>query len=147
MRFWLALAFALAAGVAQAQQFPIPLNQTAVDQQVSASGVSSFSFVSLNSQRMTLESLTVNNGASAGKVLVLDAAALPSNGAVASCTSSATARPCVMWCYPLAATSGVFQQWNSPLRFTTGIIAAFSTGADCSTFTASATANFSGQAP
>lgn len=131
---------------AQDAQFPVPLDQLALDQQVSADSVSNFVFSSLNSQRRTLRALTVKNGASAGFVMVFDAASLPGNGAVTSCTSSATARPCLMWCVPLAANSAVAVEWDSPLRFTTGIVAGFST-TGCDTITASATAKFMGQAP
>lgn len=143
----LALAFALLALPASAQDFPLPLNQYSIDQQVSANGVSSFPFVSGNSQRRSLYSLTVVSGAASGRVIVFDAAALPSDGAVAACTSSATTRPCVMWCRPLSANDAMSVQWMSPMRFTTGIIAAFSTGANCATLTASTTAMFQGQAP
>lgn len=131
---------------AQDAQFPLPLTQLAIDQQVSADAVSNFVFASPNSQRRTLRSLTVKNGAAAGFVMVFDAAALPGNGAVTSCTSSATARPCLMWCVPLAATSWVTNEWGSPLRFTTGIVAGYST-TGCDSITASATAKFQGQAP
>lgn len=140
-------ALLLLSGPAWAQQeFPVPLSQVAVDQQVSADSVSNFVFTSPNSQRRTLFSLSVKSGASAGFVLLIDGASLPSNGALTPCASSATARPCRMWCMPLAANSGMAVQWEAPLRFTTGVVAAFST-TGCDTLTASATAAFAGQAP
>ncbi len=129
-----------------AQQFPIPLNQTSIDQQVSADTVSNFVFTSPNSQNKTLLTLSVKNAAASGYVMVFDAAALPGNGAVTSCTSSATTRPCLMWCVPLGANSSLSAQWGSPLRFTTGVVAGFST-TGCDSITASATAKFMGQAP
>lgn len=142
----LALFLALLAAPAAAQEFPAPLDQVALDQQVSADSVSNFVFVSPNSQRRTLRTLTVKNAAVAGFVMVFDAASLPTNGAVTSCTSSATARPCLMWCWPLAANTPLAAEWSSPLRFTTGVVAGYST-TGCDTITASATAKFMGQAP
>ena len=141
---WSALALALACGPlpAAAQIFNQPLNQVELDQQVSADNVSSFTF---NSPQKSLAALTVKAGASAGFAMVFDAATPPS-GAVSSCTSAATARPCLMWCVPLAANGWADKQWNSPMSFTTGIIAVFST-TGCSTVTASATAMIMGQAP
>jgi len=139
----LALAFVLGGSIAEAQTFVAPLNQVEIDQQVSAAAASSFLFSSPNK---ALTSLTVVAGASAGFVLLLDAASLPANGAVASCTGPGTARPCLMWCAPVAANGIVDRQWNSPMSFTTGVLAAFST-TGCASLTASATAQIFGQAP
>lgn len=142
----LLVALLLLSGPAWAQDSPMLLDLMSVDQQVSADGVSNFVFVSLNSQRKTLRKLTVKNGASAGFVMVFDALSLPGNGAVTSCTSTATTRPCLMWCVPLVANSFVTESWDSPLRFTTGVVASYST-TGCDSITASATAKFMGQAP
>jgi len=140
----LALAFVLGTSLdAEAQTFVAPLNQVEIDQQVSPAAASSFLF---SSPSKALASLTVVAGASAGFVLVLDAASLPANGAVASCAGPATARPCLMWCAPVAANGIVDKQWNSPMSFTTGVLAAFST-TGCASLTASATAQIFGQAP
>lgn len=139
-----AIAFAamLAASAANAQTFPMGLDAFALDNQQSGEGVSSFAF---SSPKKTMRSLTARATA-AGFIYLFDAASLPSNGAVAACTSAATARPCYVWCYPLAANGVVFMQWDSPIQFTTNVLAAYgSTG--CASFTASATAQFSGQAP
>jgi len=142
----LLLAAAFVAGCAldaEAQVFTNPLNTVELDQQVSPAAASSFLFTSPNK---ALAALTVVAGASAGFVLVLDAASLPANGAVASCAGPATARPCLMWCAPVAANGIVDKQWNSPMSFTTGVLAAFST-TGCASLTASATAQIFGQAP
>jgi len=128
---------------AEAQVFTTPLNQVELDQQVSTAGTSSFLFTSPNK---SLASLTVVAGASAGYVLVLDAASLPANGAVTSCAGSATARPCLMWCAPIAANGYLDKQWTSPMSFAAGVLAAFST-TGCASLTASATAQIFGQAP
>lgn len=137
------LALCLLAAPASAQIFVNPLNTVELDQQVSPAASSNFLF---NSPNKALASLTVVAGASAGFVLVLDAASLPANGALTSCTSAATARPCLMWCVPVAANGWVDRQWNSPMSFATGVLVAFST-TGCSALTASATAQMFGQAP
>lgn len=142
-RLFLALAFSLLALPAAAQIYPYALNQVEFDQQVSAAAVSSFLFTSPNK---SIASLTAVAGASAGFVMLIDAASLPANGAIASCTNAAAARPCLMWCAPVAATGMVDRQWTSPMSFTTGVLAAFST-TGCATLTASATAQFFGEAP
>jgi hypothetical protein len=142
-RLLAALAFCLLAVPAVAQDYPYPLNVVKLDQQVSAATVSSFLFTSPNK---SLASLTAVVGASAGFVMVLDAASLPANGAVASCTNAAAARPCVMWCAPVAANGMIDRQWTSPMSFTTGVLAAYST-TGCASLTASATAQFFGEAP
>jgi hypothetical protein len=127
----------------EAQTFVAPLNQVEIDQQVSPASASNFLF---NSPSKALASLTVVAGASAGFVLVLDAASLPANGALTACTGPATARPCLMWCAPVAANGLIDKQWNSPMSFTAGVLATFST-TGCATLTASATAQIFGQAP
>lgn len=82
----------------------------------------------------TLYGFSVTNGASAGYVLVINAAADPGNGAV---TPSA--------CYQLPANSTVGVSYNgAPLTMNTGITAVFST-TGCFTETQSSTAFFSGQ--
>ena len=133
----------LLANSAQAQTFNLPLNQVEFDQQVSAENVSNFLFVS---PKGALASFTAKVGASAGFVLLFDATTLPANGAVNMCTSVAAARPCLMWCVPVAANGYIDRQWNSPMNFTSGVLAAFST-TGCTTIAAPATAQFSGQAP
>lgn len=143
-RLLLALAFSLLAlpAAAQSNIFTYPLNQFRVDQQVSAATVSNFLFTSPNK---ALLSLTAVVGASAGFLMVLDAASIPANGAVASCTNAAAARPCVMWCAPIAANGYLERQWNTPMAFTTGVLAVYST-TGCASLTASATAQFFGEA-
>ena len=138
----LALAFVLVGSIAEAQTFPLPLNQYSVDGQASTDGTASFAF---NAPKKALLSLTVKAAASAGFAMVLDAAALPANGALGTCGSTAATRPCVMWCAPVAANGFVFQQWSSPLAFTTGVLVAFST-TGCTNLTASNTALIFGQA-
>jgi len=140
----LAVAFVLGGSIdVEAQTFVAPLNQVELDQQVSPASASSFLF---NSPNKALASLTVVAGASAGFVLLIDAASLPANGALTSCTGSAAARPCLMWCAPVVANGIVDKQWNSPMSFTTGVLAVFST-TGCASLTASATAQIFGQAP
>jgi hypothetical protein len=139
----LAGALVLAALPALAQTFALPLNQYEMDQQVSTSGASSFL---LTSPQKALASLTVVAGASAGYALVLDAASAPANGAIGACASAATARPCLMWCAPVAANGFVDRQWNSPMSFSAGVLVMFST-TGCSTITASGTAQIFAQAP
>ena len=141
----IALALALVLGGsldASAQIFTQPLNQVEIDQQVSTAGTAS---VTLNSPSKALASLTVFNSA-AGFALVYDAASLPSNGAVAACAGPATARPCLMWCAPIAAGGYVDRQWNSPMSFTTGIVVAVSS-TGCATLTAATTGQIFAQSP
>jgi hypothetical protein len=139
----LAAALVLGGPLAEAQTFVTPLNQVEIDQQVSPAAASNFLFTSPSK---SLASLTVVAGASAGFVLVLDAASLPANGALTACTGPATARPCLMWCAPVVANGWIDRQWRSPMSFTTGVLAAFST-TGCASLTASATAQIFGQAP
>ena len=139
----LALAFVLGGSLdVEAQIFPNALNTVELDQQVSTSGVSS---LVVNSPNKALASLTVFSSA-AGFALVYDAASLPSNGAVAACAGPATARPCLMWCAPIAAGGYVDRQWNSPMSFTTGIVVAVSS-TGCATLTAATTGQIFAQAP
>lgn len=139
------LAVALALGGSldvEAQTFVAPLNQVEIDQQVSTSGTSS---IVLSSPNKALASLTAFNSA-AGFVLVYDAATLPSNGAVASCSGPATARPCLMWCAPITAGGYIDKQWNSPMAFTTGVVVGISS-TGCATLTAATTGQIFAQAP
>lgn len=139
----LALVFVLGGSLnVEAQIFTNPLNTVELDQQVSTSGTSS---VILNSPNKALASLTVFNSA-AGFALVYDAATLPANGGVAACAGPATARPCLMWCAPIAAGGYVDRQWNSPMSFTTGIVVAVSS-TGCATLTAATTGQIFAQAP
>ena len=139
----LALAVVLGGSLdASAQIFTQPLNQVEIDQQVSTAGTSS---MIVNSPNKALASLTVFNSA-AGFALVYDAASLPANGAVAACAGPATARPCLMWCAPIAAGGYVDRQWNSPMTFTTGIVVAVSS-TGCATLTAATTGQIFAQAP
>lgn len=139
----LALAIVLGGSLdASAQIFTTPLNQVEIDQQVSTSGTGS---MILSSPNKSLASLTVFDSA-AGFALVYDAASLPANGAVAACAGPATARPCLMWCAPIAAGGFVDRQWNSPMSFTTGIVVAVSS-TGCATLTAATTGQIFAQAP
>jgi hypothetical protein len=139
----LALAFVVGGSLdVEAQIFPNPLNTVELDQQVSTAGTSA---VVLNSPNKSLASLTVFSSA-AGFALVYDAATLPANGAVASCAGPGTARPCLMWCAPVAAGGYVDRQWNSPMSFTTGIVVAVSS-TGCATLTAATTGQIFAQAP
>jgi hypothetical protein len=138
----LALVPLLAPSLALAQTFTLPLNQVAIPNQVSGDAVSSFVFVS---PLKSLASLTVSNGAAAGFAILFDAISAPS-GAVTPCTTAASARPCVLWCVPMAANTALERSWASPLLAQTGLVAVYST-TGCATVTASATARFAGQTP
>lgn len=135
------LAGLLGAAPTQAQFLPTPLDQVMIPSQTSADSVSNFIFTA---PQKGLYSLTIKTGASAGYLMVFDATALPSDGAVTSCTSSATTRPCLSYCIPINSASFAGVQWFSPLLTTSGIVAAFST-TGCDTLTVSATAKFTGQ--
>jgi hypothetical protein len=128
---------------AEAQTFTNPLNQVEIDQQVSPAATGAMVF---SSPQKSLAAVTVVAGASAGYALVIDATSLPANGAVASCAGPATARPCLMWCAPIAANGYVDKQWNSPMSFQSGVLVAFST-TGCASLTVSATAQIFGQSP
>lgn len=133
----------LGAAVTQAQQIlPYSLNSLLIPSQTSADSVSNFVF---STPSRGIYSLTIKTGATAGYLMLFDATSLPANGAVASCTSIATARPCLMYCIPVAASSGLGIQWMSPLYVTSGVVAGYST-TGCDSLTASATAKFMGQA-
>lgn len=82
-----------------------------------------------------LFSFSVTNGATAGYVMVINAAAVPANGAVT---------PVI--CLQLPANTSVGVQWDArnPLSLNTGIVLVYST-TGCFTKTASATAFFAGQ--
>jgi hypothetical protein len=137
-----ALALVCACAPVCAQTFTLPLNQVAIPNQVSAEAVSSFVFVSPSK---ALASLVVSNGAAAGFAMVVDATSAPS-GAVTPCTTAASARPCVLWCVPMAANTALERSWASPLLAQTGLVFVYST-TGCATVTASATARVAGQAP
>jgi len=105
-----------------------------IPQQVSADGVSSLTFTA---PRKQLYSVTVKIGATSGYVLLLDAAALPANGAVDS-----------KWCWPVnsdGTKGGVAARWAHPIPLSVGATVAFST-TGCDSLTASATAKIMGQA-
>jgi len=84
-----------------------------------------------------LISINVAIGATAGWVAILDAAAVPSNGAVAP-----------IWCQAVTSNGTVGSlNWSwglTPVSFATGATVLFGTGG-CLTFTGSATAFFSAQ--
>jgi hypothetical protein len=81
-----------------------------------------------------LYSVVVTTGASAGFLMIFDATSAPSNGAV-------TPKQCVR----APANSTVALSFNGPPEtYAAGITAVFSTGANCFTKTASATAFFNG---
>jgi len=76
-----------------------------------------------------LGGITVTTGATAGYLMLFDAAAAPADGAVAPAR-----------CIPVAATTGVDMNFRAaPIWFRTGIVAVFSS-TGCFTKTASATA-------
>jgi hypothetical protein len=84
-----------------------------------------------------LYSLGVKIGATTGNVILIDAAAIPSNGGVV-----------YKWCKPVLSNGtlgGDDWKWDPPASFATGIVALFSTDTSCAVFTGSATAQFSGQ--
>lgn len=129
-----------AAAPAYAQFLSTPLNQVEISSQTSADSVSNFVFTA---PLKGLYSLTVKT-AGAGYIVVFDATSLPSNGAVTSCTSAATTRPCLMYCFPVAGAGSTSIQWSSPVFVSSGIVAGFSS-TSCDSITASATAKFMGQ--
>lgn len=138
-------ALLLLTGVAQAQDFPYPLDNVMVDNQVSVDGVSSMVFAAPNNNRKSLKTLDVKNGAAAGFAMLVDGTAFNA-GAISPCTSAATARPCLLWCQAMPANTSLFRVWDSPLKFQSGIVAGYST-TGCATITLSATAMFMGQVP
>lgn len=75
-----------------------------------------------------LHGVNVTSGASAGYVMLFDAAAVPADGAV---TPSR--------CLPLAANTGIERTFPTPISMKVGIVVVFST-TGCFTKTASATA-------
>ena len=80
-----------------------------------------------------LAGMNVTTGASAGYVLVFDAATVPADGAVTP-----------LRCLPVAANTGVDINFRgSPLKFDAGAVVVFST-TGCYTKTASATAFIAG---
>jgi hypothetical protein len=80
-----------------------------------------------------LAGLNVVTGASAGYVMLFDAAAVPADGPVTP-----------VRCMPVAANTGIDLNFRgAPLRFDTGLVAVFST-TGCFTKTGSATAFIAG---
>lgn len=129
------------------------LTQTAIPTQVSAESVSNFVFTpsgATSGNALHLLTLTAKIGAISGYLMIFDATALPSNGAVTPCANNSTTRPCQLFCVPVTSngTNGSISvsYIATPILASSGIVAGFSTGANCDTLTASATAKFSGQA-
>lgn len=84
----------------------------------------------------SLLSLTVSTTTVSGWLMLFNATALPANGVVTPA-----------YCIPVKSdgtSGGAAFQWSTPLSFTTGIVAGFSS-TGCFTLTASATAAFFGQ--
>lgn len=75
-----------------------------------------------------LHGINVTSGASAGYVMLFDAAAVPADGTVTPAR-----------CLPLAANTGIERTFPTPLRIANGITVVFST-TGCFTKTVSATA-------
>lgn len=89
--------------------------------------------VVLRTGSTNLAGLNVVTGASAGYVMLFDATAIPSDGAVAP-----------LRCMPVAANTGIDINFRAaPLRFDTGAVVVFST-TGCYTKTGSATAFLAG---
>jgi hypothetical protein len=143
-----ALLFAFASFEAQAQQ---PFQMATMPEQQSADTVSNLVMTpsaSAAGNAKALFSLSVKVAAVSGYLMVFDATVLPSNGAITPCASGATARPCQLYCYPVASNGtngGASFQWTAPMQGSSGIVVAFSS-TGCDTLTASATAKFMGQA-
>ncbi len=101
----------------------------------SASSTAAASNLVLKGSAGNLYNLTVTIGATSGYLLLFDATALPSNGAVTP-----------VYCLPVTSNGtngGAALDFSTPKRFGTGITAGFST-TGCFTLTASTTANFFG---
>lgn len=101
----------------------------------SASSTAAASNLVLKASAGNLYNLTATIGATSGYLLLFDATALPSNGAVTP-----------VLCLPVTSngTNGsISLDFSTPKRFGTGITAGFST-TGCFTLTASATASFFG---
>lgn len=81
-----------------------------------------------------LYGVNVASGASAGFVMLIDAVAVPADGAVAP-----------KKCWHVAANATIDHKWVVPIRFNAGIVVVFST-TGCYSKTASATAFISGDA-
>lgn len=124
MRYILALLLILAVFPAQAQVTTQPCNSTAVE----ASHI-------CKAAKGVLDQASVTTGASAGFWMIFDSPTVPADGAVVPAK-----------CYSIAATSSLTIGPLLNIPFNTGIVFVFSTGANCATKTASATAWFMGQA-
>lgn len=121
-RFLIAVAAACLAMPAGAQS----VSKTSVGVAVSAGRV-------LRVGTTNLAGLNVVSGASAGYVMLFDAAAVPADGAVVP-----------LRCMPIAANTGLDLNFRgSPLRFDVGAVIVFST-TGCFTKTGSATAFLAG---
>lgn len=81
-----------------------------------------------------VENLTVNTGATPGWVMLVDAAAAPTNGAITPVVDP----------WQVGANSTLVVNANPPIKMTTGAVAVFSTTGP-RTLTLSATASFSGR--
>lgn len=143
----LAFALALFSFGTQAQQ---PFQMATMPEQQSADTVSNLVITpsaSGTGNAKALFSLSIKVTAVSGYLMVFDATALPSNGAITPCASTATARPCQLYCYPVISNgtngSAAFQ-WIAPMQASSGIVVAFSS-TGCDTLTASATAKFMAQ--
>jgi hypothetical protein len=123
-RILLSLALALATTQAQAQ-----------------SSIQSQSSVAIEGNHIfcqapcSLATAVVTSGTSAGFFLIFDASADPANGT--------GQQP--RYCFPMSANSGNNFVWQLPSRFLNGVVFVFSTGANCTTKTESATAFFTAQ--
>lgn len=89
----------------------------------------------VKSQGASLYDVNIVSGAAAGYLLVIDAAAVPADGAVTPAL-----------CLPVAANTGIDLNMRAePVRFVTGVVIVFST-TGCFVKTASATAFISASA-
>lgn len=117
------------------QDVNVLTSSTAGSATTSASSTAAASNLVLKASAGNLYSLTTTIGATTGYLMLFDATALPSNGAVTP-----------VLCYPIISNGtqgGVSFSFFPPKRFGTGITAGFST-TGCFTLTASATGNFFG---
>ena len=79
---------------------------------------------------------SLTTGASSGFFMVFDASSVPADG-------SLTTAPIYCWAWP--ANTGQGYTWPVGVQTSKGLVAVFSTGANCLTKTGSATAFFSAQ--
>lgn len=123
MRYILALLLILAVVPAHAQVTTQPCNSTAIEGSHVCKGAPG-----------VLDSAVITTGASAGFFMIFDSTTAPADGAVVPAK-----------CYAVAATSTTGIGPGLRIAFYKGIVFVFSTGANCATKTASATAWFGGQ--